>query len=130
MIKVLIVYFLSFTVLFLVVQFSQEFILNQLNSTVRFKLWNVNLFFAIASLIICLHFLIFSSIKNLKPQLGFIYLPTLFIKGIIFFVAFRSSIFGLDSLTTAERLNLLIPFLLFLGLEVFFIVKIIRKTEV
>jgi hypothetical protein len=130
MIKVLIVYFLSFTVLFLVVQFSQEFILNQLNSTVRFKLWNVNLFFAIASLIICLHFLIFSSIKNLKPQLGFIYLPTLFIKGIIFFVAFRSSIFNLDSLTTAERLNLLIPFLLFLGLEVFFIVKIIRKTEV
>lgn len=130
MIKVLIVYFLSFTVLFLVVQFSQEFILNQLNSTVRFKLWNVNLFFAIASLIICLHFLIFSSIKNLKPQLGFIYLPTLFIKGIIFFVAFRSSIFSLDSLTTAERLNLLIPFLLFLGLEVFFIVKIIRKTEV
>jgi hypothetical protein len=130
MIKVLIVYFLSFTVLFLVVQFSQEFILNQLNIAVRFNLWDTNLFFAIASLIICLHFQFFSSIKKLQPQLGFIYLPTLFIKGIIFFVAFRSSIFSLDSLKTAERLNLLIPFLLFLGLEVFFIVKIIRKTEV
>jgi hypothetical protein len=129
MIKAFIVYFLSFTVLFLVIQFSQEFILNQLNSTVRFKLWNANLFFAIASLIICLHFQFFSSIKKLQPQLGFIYLPTLFIKGVIFFIAFKSSIFSLDSLTKAERLNLLIPLLVFLGLEVFFVVKIIRKTE-
>jgi len=128
MIKAYIVYFLSFTVLFLVVEFSQEFILNQLNIAVRFNLWDTNLFFAIASLIICIHFQFFSSIKSLEPQLGFIYLPTLFIKGVIFFVAFKSSIFSLDILTKAERLNLLIPLLVFLGLEAFFVVKIIRKT--
>ena len=129
MIKALIVYFLSFTLLFLVVQYFQEFMLNELNSNIRFKLWNTNLFFALSSLIICLHFQFFSSIKSLEPQLGFIYLPTLFIKGVIFFIAFRSSIFSLDSLTKAERLNLLIPLLVFLALEVFFVVKIIRKIE-
>jgi len=80
--------------------------------------------------VICIHFKFFSFIKSLQPQLGFIYLPTLFIKGIIFFIMFQSSVFNLDALTTAERLNLLTPLILFLGLEVFFIVKIITKNEV
>ena len=130
MIKALIVYIISFSVLFLVVHFSQESFLDKLNTSTRFNLWNTNLFFAIASLAICIQFNFFSSRKNLQPQLGFIYLPTLFIKGVLFFIIFKSSIFSLDVLTISERLNLLIPLFLFLGLEVFFVVKIITKNEV
>ena len=130
MIKSLTVYMLSFSIVFIIVHFLQEFILNQLNSSVRFSLWDTNLFFAIASIVICLHLKFFSFFKKLQPQLGFIYLPTLFIKGILFFIIFKSPIFGLVDLTTTERLNLLIPLLLFLGLEVFFVVKIITKNEV
>ena len=130
MIKSSIIYFISFTVLFLLVNFSQEFILNQFSSSVRFKVWNTNLFFLISSLVICIHFKFFSFIKKLESQLGFIYLPTLFIKGIVFFIAFKSSIFDLDFLTKVERLNLLIPLLAFLALEVFFVVKVIRENEV
>lgn len=115
--------------LFIIVHFSQELFLNQLGISVRFNFWDTNLFFSIASLVICVHLKFFSFIKSLQPQLGFIYLPTLFIKGVIFFLAFQSSIFDLDVLTSAERLNLLIPLLLFLGLEVFFVVKIITKNE-
>lgn len=126
--KSFIIYGISFIILFFAVQFSQEFILNQINLGVRFQHWDTNLFFAIASLIICVHFQIFSRIKSLKSQLGFIYLPTLFIKGIIFFFTFKNSIFALDILTKIERLSLLIPLLLFLGLEVFFVVKIIKGT--
>ncbi|WP_370622880.1 DUF6168 family protein [Winogradskyella forsetii] len=117
-------------VLFLIVHFFQDYFLNYSNAIIRFNLWDTNLFFAVASLIICVHLKFFSTIKNLQPQLGFIYLPTLFIKGILFFIMFKSSVFNLDVLSTTERLNLIIPLFLFLGLEVYFIVKIIRKIEV
>lgn len=130
MIKSLVVYIIAFFVLFIVVHLSQEFILKQLTSVVRYNLWDTNLFFAVSSFIICVHLKFFSSLKNLQPQLGFIYLPTLFIKGVLFFIMFKSSVFELDVLTNSERLNLLIPLFLFLGLEVFFVVKIIRKIEV
>lgn len=129
MIKALIIYVISFTVLFLALQYSQELILNHRNSSVRFELWTTNLFFALASLLICVHLQIFSSIKRLERHLGFIYLPTLFIKGILFFIAFKQSVFGIDVLSLTERVSLLIPFLLFLGLEVLFVVKILMKNE-
>jgi len=127
MIKSLLVYTVSFGILFLIVQFSQEAILNNSEILLRYKTWDTNLFFAVASLIICVHFKLFSQIKNLQPQLGFIYLPTLFIKGALFYFAFKDSVFNLGDLNMAERLNLLIPLLSFLGLEVFFVVKIINK---
>ncbi|WP_367180238.1 DUF6168 family protein [uncultured Winogradskyella sp.] len=130
MIKTIMVYIISFMVLFLVVHFFQDSILNYFNFTVRYNLWDTNLFFTISSLVICFHLKFFSLKKSLQPQLGFIYLPTLFIKGILFFIIFQSSVFGLDVLSIVERLNLLIPLFLFLGLEVYFVVKIISKNEV
>jgi len=127
MIKSIIIYVVSFFALLIIVHFSQEFIINQTNSIIRFNLWDTNLFIAIASLMICVHFQVFSLINNLKTQLGFIYLPTLFIKGVLFYVAFEDTVFNIEVLNTPERLGLVIPILLFLVLEVFFIVKIISK---
>ncbi|WP_179317137.1 DUF6168 family protein [Winogradskyella undariae] len=129
MIKSLMLYTASFAVLFLIIHFSQEFVLNESNNTVRFNLWGTNVFLVVASLLICVHLKLFSTIKSLQPQLGFIYLPTLFIKGGLFFLAFKSSIFSLETLTMVERLSLLVPLLLFLGLEVFFVVKILAQNE-
>ncbi|NRR91497.1 hypothetical protein HSX10_07965 [Winogradskyella undariae] len=129
MIKSLMLYTASFAVLFLIIHFSQEFVLNESNNTVRFNLWDTNVFLVVASLLICVHLKLFSTIKSLQPQLGFIYLPTLFIKGGLFFLAFKSSIFSLETLTMVERLSLLVPLLLFLGLEVFFVVKILAQNE-
>ncbi|WP_040756249.1 DUF6168 family protein [Winogradskyella psychrotolerans] len=127
MIKSLAIYIVSFSILFLVIHFSQDYILSTLNSSVRFSLWDTNIFFAVASLMICVHFQFFSLIKSLETQLGFIYLPTLFIKGVLFYVAFKDSVFNIEVLNTTEELNILIPLLLFLGMEVFFVVKIISK---
>lgn len=127
MIKTVVVYLISFAVLFLLVHFSQVYISNQLNSVIRFNLWDTNLFFAITSFLICVHFQLFSQIKTLETQLGFIYLPTLFIKGVLFYAAFKDSIFSIEILYTTERLNILIPLLLFLALEVYFVIKIISK---
>ena len=127
MIKSLAVYIVSFSVLFLIIHFSQDYIFSQVNSPVRFSLWDTNMFFAVASLMICVHFQFFSLIKSLETQLGFIYLPTLFIKGVLFYVAFKDSVFNIEVLNTTEELNILISLLLFLVLEVFFVVKIISR---
>ncbi|NRD22133.1 hypothetical protein HNV10_02700 [Winogradskyella litoriviva] len=129
MIKTLMVYIISFMVLFLGVHFFQDFILNYFDITVRYSLWDINLFFAVSSLVICFHLKVFSLKKSLQPQLGFIYLPTLFVKGIFFYILFQSKVFDLETLSTVERLNLLIPLFLFLGLEVYFVVKTISKNE-
>nr|WP_321221254.1 DUF6168 family protein [uncultured Psychroserpens sp.] len=130
MIKKLIVYTLSFAILFAIIHFTQDAILGQTSQKIRFNNYDTNIFFALSSLIICIHFEIFSHIKALQPQLGFIYLPTLFIKGILFFILFKSSIFEAETLKTIERLNLLIPLLLFLALEVFFITLILKEKPV
>jgi hypothetical protein len=127
MIKAVLIYVIAFAVLFFLIYFFQEYLLNQLDATVRFSVWDTNIFLVITSLLICIHFQLFSLIKNLETQLGFIYLPTLFIKGILFYLAFKDSVFNIEILNTTERLSLLIPILLFLGLEVFFVVKIISK---
>lgn len=129
MIKSLTIYVISFAILFLIVHFSLEYVLNHYHASVRYNLWDTNVFFAVASLLICVHFQLFSLIKNLETQLGFIYLPTLFIKGVLFYAAFKDSVFNIEILSTAERLGLLIPLLLFLGLEVYFIVKILSKID-
>ena len=129
MIKHLAIYIVAFAALFFAIHYSQVEILKLNATVVRFNLWDTNLFFAAASALICIHLKIFSKIEALKPQLGFIYLPTLFIKGGLFFFAFRSTVFSLETLTTAERLSLLLPVLIFLILEVFFVVQILKENE-
>lgn len=129
MIKVLLVYIISFAILFTIIYFSLDYIFSAGNNTIRYNLWDANVFFAVTSLLICVHFQIFSHIKNLETQLGFIYLPTLFIKGFLFYAAFKDSVFQINVWSMAERLGILIPLLLFLGLEVYFIVKILSKID-
>ncbi|WP_179318746.1 DUF6168 family protein [Winogradskyella helgolandensis] len=129
MIKSLLSYIVSFGMLFLIIHYSQEYLISQYKTVIRFNLWDTNVFFAMASLLICVHFQFFSLLKNLETQLGFIYLPTLFIKGVLFYVAFKDSVFNIEVLSMAERLSLLAPLLLFLGLEVYFIVKILSKID-
>ncbi len=92
----------------------------------RYSIFNTNLFFSISSAIICMAILAFSLSKKLNSQLGFIYLPSLFIKGILFFVIFNESIFALENLSIEERINLLIPLFTFLALEVYFVAKFIN----
>lgn len=124
------IYIISFMILFLGVHFFQDFILNYFNSTVRYNLWDINLFFAVISLIICVFFKFASKFKNVNSQLAYIFLSTLFIKGALFFIVFQSTIFQLESLTIIERFIIIISLFIFLGLEVYFVVKIIKPIQV
>ncbi|MEP5256060.1 DUF6168 family protein [Winogradskyella rapida] len=129
MTKSLFIYIASFTAMFFVLHFAQQGLLQTFNAEVRFSTWDVNMFLAIVSLLICVHLKLFSSIKMLHTQIGFIYLPTLFIKGGLFYAAFKTSIFNIEILTSPERYSLLVPVLLFLGLEVIFVVKILEEID-
>lgn len=127
MIRPLFRYTLSFALLFIVVYYIQGLIIDELKLILNYDPVYTNLFFCLASLVINIHFLFLSKIESIRPQLGFIFLPTLFIKGGLFYIVFKSSISNLENYSIAERLNLLIPFLIFLALEVFFIAKILNK---
>lgn len=129
MIKSLLIYTLSFASLFFIILHAQHWFLEISNRSLRFNYYDTNFFFAIASALICIHLKLFSTIETLKPQLGFIYLPTLFIKGGLFFFGFRDTVFGLKILTNSERLCLLSSLLIFLVLEVIFVAKIIKANQ-
>ncbi len=127
MIKKILEILISFGVLFFIVYGTQHYVYAS-DAGIRYNLINTNLFFAVSSAVICLALLVLDTKQKFKPQLGFIYLPTIFIKGLVFFVLFRESVFSLVKLTLEERLNLLIPLFIFLVLEVYFAAKVINKN--
>ncbi|MEC3906332.1 DUF6168 family protein [Tamlana sp. 2201CG12-4] len=128
MIKSIVVYSLSFAVLFFGSLLLHQFILDFQLISVRFQLTPVYIFFAIASFLICIVFKSFTFFKKTKEQLGFLYLFTLFLKIIVFTAIFYNSIIGLQDITKIESLNLLIPLFVFLALEVVFIAAILNQN--
>lgn len=115
-----------FGLVFILVFKAQHF-LNTKADLIRFSVLDVDIFFAASSLIICLHFLFLERFPKIKPQLGYIYLPTLFIKSILFYLFFQDTVFEIETFAMAERLNLFIPLALFLTLEVYVITKILNR---
>ena len=129
MIKTLGSYAVTFSLVFALGYGLQIWILNSAGNTLRFDLLDVYWFFSLSSLAICLLFFFLSSVESLIAQLGFLYLPGLFIKGLLFYILFQDSVFSLDSLTFTERLCLLIPMLVFLFVEAYFIIKLLKKLN-
>lgn len=118
---------LGFALLFIAVYGVQHYVL-EADAGIRYNLLATNLFFAVSSALICTALSLLDTKEKFKPQLGFIYLPTLFIKGVLFFVIFKNSVFSLVNFTLEERLHLLIPLFIFLALEVYFAAKVINKN--
>jgi len=124
MTKKIMLFGLSFLLLFAV-----SFLLH--NSTLkylslRFELFNIYSFHFLSSLTICYLILFFSNIEKWITQLGFIYIFALITKLFIFILVFKNVIFQHENITKVESLNLLIPVFLFLFLEVYFIIKILK----
>jgi len=124
MTKKIMLFGLSFLLLFAV-----SFLLH--NSTLkylslRFELFHIYSFHFLSSLTICYLILFFSNIEKWITQLGFIYIFALITKLFIFILVFKNVIFQHENITKVESLNLLIPVFLFLFLEVYFIIKILK----
>lgn len=116
-----------FLLVFLMSFYVNEKILENQAISVRFSLFKVYLFHAGFSVLVCINFKVFSTVDNIFPQLGFIYLATIFLKIILFTIFFYTSIFPEETLSQIARLSLLIPMIVFLLTEAFFIAKVLNK---
>ncbi len=129
MIKQLGIHFVSFTILSLTGFYLHKIILSQITINLPFSLKEVYTFYAGFSLLLCTSFLLLSRTEKFKDQLGFLYLVSVALKIILFCIIFREYIFTQDSFTEQESINLLIPMILMLVLEVFFISKLLKNTR-
>ncbi|MFS4466292.1 DUF6168 family protein [Maribacter sp. 2210JD10-5] len=90
-------------------------------------LFKAYLFHFAFSLLLVVAFKLLENMPKLFEQLGFIYLGALVFKIVVFAMMLYPQLFGDQLLPYPERASLLIPVFIFLMLEVFFIVKILRK---
>jgi len=127
MIRAILKFLLYFSVGFAVVYGLQIILFRQQSVTLRYPYLSVDLFFASLSFLICVVFYWLSKRDKFNDQLGYLYLPTLFVKVLLFFLCFRTSVFRMENFTGAEVTNLMMPLFLFLVLEVVLIARILTK---
>ena len=126
MIKKIILYTLSFSILFAGSFFLHSLVLQNLSVNLKFDLFQVYSFHFLFSLIICCLFFFFSTKEKWASQLGFVYIFALITKLLFFSVIFKNLILQNENITKTDSLNLLLPLFVFLFLEVYFIVKILN----
>ena len=127
MIKQNIIYFLSFVLLSLLGYCSHTSFLPSIASDSPMSVVGLYLFFTIFSFLLCTSLTYLQKTKKFREQLGFLYLFSVGLKIIIFCILFYSAIFSKESFTNRQSINLLIPMILMLILEVFFVCKLLNR---
>ena len=125
----IILYPFIFIVLFFLGYNLHSFFLEKLTILLPYNLQKIYLFNAGFSAIVCVNFVLLSSVDKVYQQLGFIYLGTLFLKILLFCGFFYKSLFAEESLTNQEAISLLIPIFVFLLTEVIIVIKMIHKNH-
>lgn len=129
MTRQILIYFLAFGLLFFLGDFTHNYVIENQGISLGFSLQNMYAFHAFFSLQLCIVFSLLSNNEKLRPQLGFIYLGSFVLKIIVFCALFYNVLFFGEKLTRPQRISLIIPMLLFLILEVYFIIKILNKNH-
>lgn len=129
MIKALFLYCVVFFALFFLSFALHEKYIEQNGVLVSFSLLKVYLFHLVFSLLICVNFKFLSVVDKISDQLGFIYFVVLTIKIILFCIIFYQSVFTGERLSNTAAISLIIPMMLFLSVEVFFLVKILNENS-
>lgn len=89
----------------------------------------VYLFNGIFSFLICVTALYLTKSKTYSDQIGFLYLASVVLKLISFFLIFYKPVFKVDALTNTQIANLLIPIMLFLVFEVVLIRNLLNNNS-
>ncbi|KGL62563.1 DUF6168 family protein [Polaribacter sp. Hel1_85] len=129
MVKSILVYSFVFFSLFLLCFSLHNFFLENQQIILPYSLKKVYLFHLGFSLVICINFLVFSTVDKIFEQLGFIYLGTILLKLLLFSLIFYKSIFTEEGLPFVARLSLFIPMIVFLLTEAIFVAKILKKKQ-
>jgi len=116
-----------FVVLSLLCFFIHDFILEYYQIVLPFSLEKVYLFHVGFSLLICVNFILLLTVDEISEQLGFIYLGSIFLKLILFSVAFNKTLFTEENVLFSSKISLLIPTVIFLLTEAIFVIKILNR---
>lgn len=123
------IYLLVFGLLWALGVTGHEYIRTNNNLSIGYSLFQVYLFHATFSFLLCSVFQILSQGKKWQSQLGFLYLGTLIVKLLLFSAIFSATLFSEELLSYSEKLSLLIPVFIFLLPEVYFVYKILMKID-
>ncbi len=129
MIKQFLIYFLSFVALPFLGYCLHTSLLPSIVVLSPITLIHLYIFFTSFSLMLCCTFFYLQKTEKFKDQLGFLYLLSVVLKIIIFYTVFYGPIFSQESFTNSQSINLLIPMVLTIVLEVYFIYKLLNKFD-
>ncbi|MFK7746768.1 MAG: DUF6168 family protein [Kordia sp.] len=129
MLREIFIYITAFGLLFFLGDFAHNYYIENQEITLGFSLRNMYAFHAFFSLQICIIFALLSANEKLRPQLGFIYLGSFVLKILVFCAVFYSLLFVGEKLSNTQRISLIIPMIVFLILEVYFMIKILNKNH-
>lgn len=129
MIKQIFIFMMAFGLLFFLGEYLHSYYIESQEIALGFSLQNMYAFHAFFSLQLCIIFAFLATNKKISPQLGFIYLASFVLKMIVFCIVFYNPLFTVETLSKIQRVSLLIPMVLFLILEVYFIIKILNTTH-
>ena len=116
-------------IVFLIGFLVHNFFIESQQTNIPFSLKKVYLFHLSFSVVLCINFLMLSTIDKVCEQLGFIYLGSILLKITLFCVIFYKSIFMEEELSLSARVSLFIPVILFLATEAIIVAKILKKKQ-
>ncbi|WP_298779636.1 DUF6168 family protein [uncultured Polaribacter sp.] len=126
--SILLFAFVFFSLFFLSFSIHQNY-LQSIEVLLPFSLKKVYLFHFGYSLLICINFILLSTVDKIFEQLSFIYLVTIFLKIVLFCVIFYNPIFSEENMSFTSRISLFIPTIIFLLTEAISVAKILKKKQ-
>lgn len=120
-------YILVFVLVTCLVFWAHQYCLQTLEHIISLSLVKVYVFHTVTSLALCAVLVQLKSSTKYAEHIGFVYLASVVVKAILFFVIFRQSIFSDASLTNIEAASLLLPLFLGLFFEVLFLSRLLRQ---
>lgn len=109
--------------------YAHSYLLSSKGAQLPFSLLKVYSFNALFSLILCYLLYLLSGFKNLKDQLGLIYLAALIVKSVLLFALFSPVFVEQETVSFPIRISLIIPHFLFLFVEVYLVAKILENID-
>ncbi len=127
MIKRILAYLLIVLIVFLLVYFTHQFILESQQLKLSYSLLNVYMFNAVASVLVylCVE-LIADSLPN---QAGYAFLACVFLKIGFFVLIFQAAVFPEIKLAFFQRISLMLPFGLFIIIEAIGLAKLLNSKN-
>ncbi|WP_396597649.1 DUF6168 family protein [Dokdonia sp. R86516] len=130
MIKKILLYVAVAVATFFISYSLHNYILISIDNTPPYNLRDVYIFHLSLSLFIVLLFeLIIYFLKEFKDQIGFLYLGSIVLKMMLFFVIFRELLSTSLQLSKTDKLSLLIPIAIFIIYEVMIVVKMLNRAD-